>query len=240
MIKIVLIGSFVGIIGTGLGGILAVTIIKPDSNFLGITLGGASGIMLAIVTFDLLPESFKLGGTLAGIIGTVLGIVIIMFVEDIVNKFLNIGNKNNFFITGILLSIGIAMHNLPEGLAIGSGFMVTEKMGLTMALVIALHNLPEGVAMATPYRISGYPRLKVLLITIFCGLPTGIGAFIGALLGSISSFFIAICLSLAGGTMLYIICDELIPKAKALQQGRASTLGLTVGFIIGMIIIRYF
>ncbi|KGG79848.1 zinc permease [Caloranaerobacter azorensis H53214] len=232
-----LIGSLVGITGTGLGGLIALSIVRADNKFLSSLLGFTSGLMLAVVTFDLLPESFSVGGFFTGIVGILLGVLTVIIIEDFIPVFYKTyqkTNKNDFLKTGIILGIGIAIHNLPEGLAVGSSFMFTTQMGFNIALVIALHNIPEGMAMATPLKISGMPKTKVLLLTLLSGIPTGIGAFIGAALGNISNFFISLCLAFAGGTMLYITCGELIPNAKKLYNGRASTIGLTIGLIIGI------
>jgi len=234
-----LIGALVGMVGTGLGGLAAISFVKPKTRYLGFILGATSGLMLAVVTFDLLPNAYEIGGLWTEILGIILGILLVFYIEDFLpqeSHLFSAKGQDGFFRSGILLGVGIAIHNFPEGLAVGSGFMITPKMGITMAIVIALHNMPEGIAMATPLRISGFPKLKVLLLTIASGIPTGIGALIGALLGSVSSFFIALCLSFAGGTMLYITCGELIPNAKALHKGRTSTVGLVLGFIIGIII----
>lgn len=237
---IAIIGTLVGIVGTGLGGLISLFIVKPSSRFLGVLLGITSGLMLSVVAFDLLPEAYEIAGLGVEILGILLGVITVMFVEGLfpVNK----GNKtttnskSHFFRTGALLGIAIAIHNLPEGLAIGSGYMFTSKMGITMAIVIALHNFPEGLAMAAPLRLSGSSALKVVLLTVLAGIPTGIGAFIGAILGGVSDFFIGLCLAFAGGTMLYITCGEMIPDAKSLHNGRASGLGIVVGFVIGIVV----
>lgn len=237
---ITIIGTIVGVLGTGLGGVASLFIVRPNTRFIGVILGITSGLMLAVVCFDLLPEAYEISGLVVEILGIILGIVTILIIEDFFPS-LDKGNyKKGYDVslirTGALLGIGIALHNFPEGLAIGSGFMFTPQMGTTMALVIALHDLPEGIAMSTPLRIGGSSKLKVVLLALLAGIPTGLGAFIGAMLGSVSDFFIGLCLSFAGGTMLYITCGELIPNAKTLHKGRASTIGLAIGFIFGIIV----
>lgn len=239
-ILITVIGTFVGIVGTGLGGIISLFIVKPSSRFIGVLLGITSGLMLSVVTFDLLPEAYAIGGLGTEILGILLGVITVVFIEGffpINNKSESLSiSKKHFFRTGALLGIAIAIHNLPEGLAVGSGYMFTSKLGITMAIIIALHNFPEGLAMAAPLRLSGTSAFKVVLLTILAGIPTGIGAFIGALLGSVSNFFIGLCLAFAGGTMLYITCGEMIPDAKSLHKGRASTMGIVIGFVIGIVV----
>ena len=143
--------------------------------------------------------------------------------------------KNPYIKSSLLLGISIAAHNFPEGLALGSSFMTMSNLGPTLALAMMLHDIPEGVAMAIPMKIDKQPKLKIVLYTFLIGIPTGIGAFLGAYLGTFSPMIIALCLSFAGGTMLYIICDEMIPSAKSLHKGRASSLGIVLGFIAGII-----
>lgn len=234
------IGFFVGIVGTGLGGFLALLLVSPKNKTLSILLGLTAGLMLSIITFDLMPEALELSGLKIGILGIIIGIFVVIFIEDIFNRHSHKKSKSieGFLKTGILMGIGIALHNLPEGLAIGSGFMHTSDMGIKVAFVIAIHNMPEGIAMATPLRMSGFSKLKVLLLTILAGFPTGIGALFGAILGSISEVLIGLCLSVAAGTMLYITCGELIPNSKIIHKGRFSTVGLLIGFILGLWIVE--
>ncbi|TCO78783.1 ZIP family metal transporter [Marinisporobacter balticus] len=226
-----LIGLSIGIIGTGLGGIIAFFMKNPSNRCLSFILGATSGLMLSIVCFDLLPEAFELGQLYVAISGIIMGVFTIMILET------GLAEKNEDFTkTGILLGIGIALHNFPEGLAIGAGFMATKELGIGISIVIGLHNMPEGIAMATPLRVGGMGRLKVFLYTIFAGMPIGLGAFIGAFLGEISKGFVAFCLAYAAGTMLYITCEELIPNSLRFQFKRVSSFGFVFGFIVGIIL----
>ncbi|QEK13238.1 ZIP family metal transporter [Crassaminicella thermophila] len=228
---IALIGLIVGMIGTGLGGLIAFFIRNPGNKFLSFILGISSGLMLAVVCFDLLPEAFEIGQLYVGIGGIIAGVFAIVCLDTILPE-----NSESFAKMGILLGIGIALHNFPEGLAIGSGFMATKQLGIGISIVIALHNMPEGISMATPMRIGGIGRVKAFLYTILVGIPMGLGAFIGAILGEISTNFIAFCLAFAGGTMLYITCEELIPKSLCFKFKRASSFGFLIGFIVGIVI----
>jgi len=92
------------------------------------------------------------------------------------------------------------------------------------------------MAVAAPMSISGVARWKVLLFTVATALPTGVGALIGGLLGEISPVFITLCLAFAGGTMLYIVCGELIPKSRYLFENFLSTFGILTGIIVGILI----
>lgn len=238
---ITLIGFFVGIIGTGIGGIVALGLGRPGKRILSLILGFSAGIMLAIVCFDLLPEAFERASFLTGIVGIIMGVLMIILVDEGIHDKRNskAANGKGFVKMGLLIGLGVALHNFPEGLAIGSGFMATRELGIGISIVIALHNIPEGISMAAPMRVGGISRLKVVLYTILVGLPMGIGALIGAFLGEISQDFIAFCLAFAGGTMLYITCGKLIPNSSNLYKGRTSSIGLILGFIIGLLMVSH-
>ena len=143
-------------------------------------------------------------------------------------------NNNELLKTGIIVSIGLAIHNFPEGLAIGSGFEASIKLGLGLAIAICLHDIPEGISMSIPMKNGGMSSLKVIYYVVLSGITTGIGAFFGAIIGSISEAVIAVCLSFAAGAMLYIVSGELIPESNKLYKGRMSAIGNMIGFIIGI------
>lgn len=238
LIAVTLIGFLCGMIGTGLGGLFTMFVKNPTRRFMAILLGFTSGIMIAVVCFDLLPEAFRLGGVLLSLLGIAGGVAMILAVEHFIPERVSekYSENFNFVKSGILLGIGIAIHNFPEGLAVGSGFAANDYLGLGLAIVIAIHDMPEGIAMAAPLKMGGINKFKILLYTILAGIPMGIGAFIGELLGEISSAFICLCLSFAGGAMLYITCGELIPKTQNIYKGRFSTIGMIVGIMFGIYI----
>lgn len=242
---ITMIGFISGMVGTGLGGAMVFFLKNPGKKLMGTLLGFTGGIMLAVVCFDLMPHAFDIGGMAIGFAGILLGVAAVFFADSFMPEVTEIRNisaglDKTFIKSGILLGLGIALHNFPEGLAIGSGFAAGESMGLSIALIIALHDIPEGIAMAVPLRIGGYNRLKIVLYTILAGIPTGIGALFGALLGDISSVFVSLCLGFAGGAMLYITCGELIPKTQTLYRGRVPTIGTLAGLLLGLYITKIF
>ena len=136
--------------------------------------------------------------------------------------------------TGIIICIGLAIHNFPEGLAIGSGFDASQKLGISLAIAIALHDIPEGISISLPMKNGGYSKMKSIILTAFSGLTTGIGAFFGAIIGNISLNLIGISLAFAAGAMLYIVSCELIPESNRIYKGRMGSLGNILGIIIGM------
>lgn len=225
------IGLLVGIIGTGLGSLIGIFIRKTD-NISGFMFGFTGGFMLFIVGFHLLPEAFKLGGILPVLVGVATGVFIIIFMEFILERLHNYSNLR----TGLLLGLSIAIHNFPEGLAIGSSLVVTSHFGFVLTFAMLLHNVPEGISMALPLSLKKVNPWKILLFSIIVGIPTGIGAYLGAYLGAISNTLIALSLAIAGGIMLYIVCDDLIPQGKILSKGRVSSIATVIGFVFGIIL----
>lgn len=148
ILKTTLIGLFFGTFGTTIGGIIGIKFKNASNKFLSFILAFASGLMIAIVCFDLLPESFMLTNLPTSFLGILLGIGTMIFCDLIVDKKFNSkkrfkNNKNTLLKTGIIVSIGLALHNFPEGLAIGSGFGASLKLGLSLAIAICLHDVPE-------------------------------------------------------------------------------------------------
>ena len=210
ILKTCFIGLFFGTFGTTLGGIIGVIIKRQSNKFLSFILAFASGLMMAVICFDLLPEALGISDITQVIIGTIIGIMSMIFCDVIVERKFNVdnkfdNNKNSLLKTGIIVSIGLAIHNFPEGLAIGSGFEASIKLGLSLAIAICLHDIPEGISMAVPMKNGGMKISKIIFYVILSGITTGIGAFFGAIIGSISEKIIAICLSFAAGAMLYIV-----------------------------------
>jgi ZIP family zinc transporter len=202
ILKTTLLGLFFGTFGTTLGGILGVIIKKHSNKFLSFILSFASGLMMAVICFDLIPEALGISGISNIIIGIIIGIIAMIFCDLFVEKKFtqNIKfkkEKNSLLKTGIIVSIGLAIHNFPEGLAIGSGFEASMKLGLSLALAICLHDIPEGISMAVPMKNGGMKASKVIFYVVLSGITTGIGAFFGAIIGSISQKIISICLSFA-------------------------------------------
>lgn len=239
ILKTTILGLFFGTFGTTLGGIIGVIIKKNSNKFLSFILAFASGLMMSIICFDLIPEALGISSIINVIIGIIIGIIVMIFCNIIVQKKFNTNkrfekNENTLLKTGIIVSIGLAIHNFPEGLAIGSGFEASMKLGLSLALAICLHDIPEGISMAVPMKNGGMKISKVIFYVILSGITTGIGAFFGAIVGSISQEVISICLSFAAGAMLYIVSGELIPESNQLYHGKMTAIGNMIGFIIGI------
>ena len=237
ILKTTLLGLFFGTFGTTLGGIIGCLFNNVSNKFLSFILSFASGLMMSVICFDLIPEAIQISNIIVTVIGIFIGIILMIvcdfLVENRFNKKKSI-KSNSLLKTGIVISIGLAIHNFPEGLAIGSGFDVSTRLGVSLALAICLHDIPEGISMAVPMKNGGMQIWKVLFYVILSGVTTGIGAFFGAIMGNVSQEIIAISLSFAAGAMLYIVSSELIPESNKLYNGRMSSFGNILGFIIGI------
>ncbi|ACL74643.1 ZIP family metal transporter [Ruminiclostridium cellulolyticum] len=240
ILKITIVGLISGITGTGIGGLIAFFVDRKISNrLLSSILEFSAGLMTSVVCFELVPEAVKISGLNLTVIGIGLGILVVILLDDMVKRLDSVKNtkgNSGLLRTGILVSIGLALHNLPEGFAVGSGFEASVKLGITLTIIIVIHDVPEGIAMALPMKIGGFSAKKAFLLTVLSGVPMGLGAFVGAVLGHVSQQFIALCLGFAGGAMLYVVFGELIPESKRIYVGRMSSVGNILGIVCGIII----
>jgi len=227
--------SLVAGAATGVGGVLGV-LFKPGERSLVFGLGFSSGIMLGVTFLMLVMESLKAGFVLS--FGGFIAGTLLFFLLDFIVPHIHIGeSKNSLLRLGILIAIGIAIHDIPEGFGIGMGYGISESLGVTLALAIILHNMPEGVAIAIPFHFSGVSKLKTILISFAAGLSTLVGALIAFLLhGSISEKYMYSGLAFAAGAMFYISVNELIPEAHKYGNTRLTSLGVIVGVIIAFVL----
>jgi len=242
LLKVTIFGLISGLIGTSIGGALAFFVKGINKRFIGLILEFSAGLMTSVVCFELLPEAFRIGGLFITVCGVITGTIIIIIIENIIaNTEIIKRNRSGSSLlkTGILTSISIALHNFPEGFAVGSSFQASAALGFTLTAVIIIHDVPEGIAMAVPMRAGGLSRLKAFLLTAASGIPMGIGAFCGALLGEISEEFITACLGFAGGAMLYVVYGQMVPESKRLYRGRLPSIGNIVGIVCGVIVSMY-
>ena len=208
ILKTTLIGLFFGTFGTTIGGIIGIMLKKPSNKLLSFILSLASGLMMSIICFDLIPEAIEIGNMFYTIFGIVSGIVTIILCDILVQKKFNKDireEQSSLLKAGIIISMGLAIHNFPEGLAIGTGVGASLKLGISLAIAICFHDIPEGISMAVPMKNGGMKKSKVIFYVVLSGITTGIGALFGGIIGNISENVIAVSLSFAAGTMLYIV-----------------------------------
>ena len=238
IMNITLLGLIFGMLGTTIGGVIGSFLDIRNSKYLSFMLEFTAGLMLAVICFELIPEALSMSEITFVVIGIVLGVIAMILCDNRINaqyRFKNTSKSNNLLKTGIIIGIGLAIHNFPEGLAIGSGFDSSTKLGYALAIAICMHDIPEGVSIALPLKQGGMTRIKTIIYTMISGLTTGVGALIGAIIGRISATSISIALAFAAGAMLYIVSGELIPESKKIYKGRFAVIGNILGFILGIL-----
>ena len=237
MYEIIFVSFFAGLT-TVLGAFLTLNVRKTSHGALGGILGLASGIMLGVVALDLFPSSWELGGIKALVGGMISGWLAVKFLAKAmgVGGEIRHGGSQRYLVKlGYLVAAGIALHDLPEGIAIAAGYAAAPHLGWMIALAIGLHNIPEGMAMAAPLSMGGKSPGRILATAALVSLVTPFGAGLGLFIIKISPGIIAYLLSLAGGSMLYIVLKELWPEGRR-QHPQRAILGGILGLILVMIL----
>ncbi len=231
---------------TMIGSVIGFIFKKISHKFSDIVLSFAAGVMLAAAVLGLIIPSVEYGGKY-GIIITVIGIFVgalcLNLIDKLVphmHKLVGVDTEEH---TGtdklnkvLLFVMAIAIHNLPEGIAAGVGFGAGDTgEALLIAGGIALQNIPEGMVIIGPMIAAGVSPRK----TFICAMATGLVEVIGTLLGyfavSVASFILPFALAFAGGTMLYVTSDEIIPETHAHGNERGATYALLVGFCVMLV-----
>ena len=236
-----------GVGGATLFGAVIGFIFKNISHrFSDIVLSFAAGVMLAAAILGLILPSLEYGGKFAlltTISGIFIGAVCLNLLDKVVphiHRLVGIDgeeHKGGESLNKVLLFVtAIAIHNLPEGIAAGVGFgSENTTEALLIAGGIALQNIPEGMVIIGPMLASGISPRR----TLICAFATGLVEIIGTLLGyfavSISSMILPFALAFAGGTMVYVISDEMIPETHAHGSERGATYSLLIGFCLMLI-----
>lgn len=213
----------------------------------------AAGIMLGATFFSLLLPAMTLTSNILIIIaGIAAGAVFINLLNNIVPHLhiffgSDINNAEKENLSGIninkiiLFVIAIAIHNLPEGMAVGVSFG-GDNIGnaFSIAVGISLQNIPEGLVTIIPLVISGMNKKKAFFIAGITGIVEILGVMIGYLTVSVSSALLPFILSMAGGTMLSVISSEMIPETHSHGYEKTATYSFIIGFIVMIIIDHIF
>ncbi len=141
---------------------------------------------------------------------------------------------------GFIMLVAIALHNFPEGMAIGAGGMASTTTGVLIAIMIAVHNIPEGMAISAPLASGGVGAWKTIGLTTLAGAATVFGAAIGLLVGGLGLIATGVCMGLAGGAMLYVTFCEILPQATLMEEGRVPAVSMLVGIVFAMIFVYLF
>jgi ZIP family zinc transporter len=250
---------------TGLGGLYVMFVKKTNYNTLGTMLGFSGGVMLVVAFINLIPEALlvlqSIGSpSLLLALFFSVGVIVMLLIDlgiphvEIVTGScdtetsgrsqgpVSVERQNSLYRLSWLMALGIAIHNLPEGLVVGASYAYQPHFGIYVALAILIHNIPEGVAVATGLFVgTGRSKRRIILLTLLSGMTEPLGAILGAglvlylspLLGMIVTGF---SLAFAAGVMVYVTTDELIPAAH-LQCTKKHVVG--IGLLLGMMFILF-
>ena len=220
---------------------------KISSRWNSIILGFAAGIMLAAAVFGLiLPsvEAVGVNGIWIPVVGILSGAVFLNIADKFTPHLHSLTgvereeHSNNASINKVLLFVmAIAIHNFPEGIAAGVAFGAGDTgSALSVALGIALQNIPEGMVIISPMILAGVSKTRTLAIASLTGVVEIVGTFIGYFAAGISFAVLPFLLAFAGGTMLYVISDEMIPETHSDGTANGATYALLAGFCVMLVL----
>ncbi len=230
---------------TVIGSLIGFIFKKVSHKFSDIVLSFAAGVMLAAAVLGLVLPSIDYGGKY-GLIITVAGIFTGALCLNVIDKLVphlhrlvgadQEAHDNKSLSKVLLFVMAIAIHNLPEGIAAGVGFGSGDtSQALIIAGGIALQNVPEGMVIIGPMLAAGVTPRKTFICAMVTGLIEVLGTLIGYFAVSIAAAVLPFALAFAGGTMLYVISDEMIPETHAHGNERGATYALLVGFCVMLI-----
>ena len=230
---------------TVIGSLIGFIFKRMSHRFSDIILSFAAGVMLAAAVLGLILPSVEYGGNL-GLVYAITGIFTGAFCLNLIDKLVphlhkmvgaDTESHSDTSLDKVLLFVtAIAIHNLPEGIAAGVGFgSGNTAQALLIAGGIALQNIPEGMVIIAPMLAAGVSPKKTFICAMITGLIEVAGTMLGYFGVSISTAILPFALAFAGGTMLYVISDEMIPETHAHGSERGATYALLAGFCLMLI-----
>ncbi len=230
---------------TVIGAVIGFIFKKISHKFSDIVLSFAAGVMLAAAVLGLILPSLEQGGKY-GLLVTVVGIFAGALFLNVIDKAVphlhkmvgaDTESHNGTNLGKVLLFVmAIAIHNLPEGIAAGVGFGSGDTaQALMIAGGIALQNIPEGMVIIGPMLAAGVTPRKTFICALLTGFVEVVGTLIGYFAITVSTAILPFALAFAGGTMLYVISDEMIPETHAHGSERGATYALLVGFCVMLV-----
>lgn len=228
---------------TAIGGIIVLGLGRISDRVVGFSLGFASGVMLLVSFLNLFLEAVGLLTHFELMLTFSLGALIIIALDIVLPHIepttrREWAENSKMFRKGMLIALGITLHNFPEGLAVTAGYTYLPRLGLIISIAILLHNIPEGIAMAIPLRVARVKSSKIIVLTLLSGMTEPIGALIAAIAFSFvrTKSLIGFSLAFAGGVMTYITADELIPVAHEYGYKHTVSVGLLLGIIFALLV----
>ena len=231
VIYTILLSVTISFLGMLIGTLIGIMMKKPSNRLLSNILCFGSGFMFILVFADLIPEALEWN-----VMGTLTISLVSIFILFLLDYYFS-GNTNNHKKVAIFMAAGIMLHNFPEGLIMGIGFMVNDALGIKMAVMIGLHEVPEAMTLTAPMMAAKIRKKNIILGVFATFIPSILGIFIGVIFSSISKSFMGSALALASGVMAYVVFLEMLPEASKLYKGKNSYVYLILGAILASIIV---
>jgi ZIP family zinc transporter len=239
-VAIALVLSTLAGLSTTIGSVSAIFVSKPGSRFMALSLGFSAGVMVLLSFMELLTHGIETVGFVPAYAAFFVG-VLTMFMLDVLipHQYLAerspLGRKNGGLLkTGLLVALGIAVHNFPEGMATLTGTLQDVGLGGAIAVAIALHNIPEGLAVSVPVYAATGSRRAAFSWSFLAGVAEPVGALVAAivLLPFLNNEVLGFMLSAVAGIMVFISLDELVPAASSFGEAHLSIIGVVVGMAV--------
>ena len=228
-------------LSTTIGSAMALLVKRPGPRFMSFTLGFSAGVMVLVSFVELLPHGIEQLGFMQAHIAFLSGMGLFMLIDEAVphDYLLQEDHKGEhgpkgLSRAGVLIALGIGVHNFPEGMATLAGALKDPKVGAAIAVAIAIHNIPEGLAVAAPvYAVTG-SRKKAFLWSFLSGVsePVGAGLAALALLPFLSAGVMGWVMAAVAGIMVAISLDEIVPVAKEFESHHMPILGVIAGMLV--------
>lgn len=228
-------------LATGIGSLVSYLIPKPDMRYLSLSLGFAAGVMIYVGFVDLFCSSKLVIGFGYANLFFMIGLLLIYLLDHLIPHIHIDGQvdsqSNKLYRSGIMTTIGIAIHNLPEGMTVALVSLADLRLGVPVAVAIAIHNIPEGLACSIPLYCATSDRRKACLYSFAAGMTEPLGAIVAILFlyPFLNDWLLAASTAFVAGIMVFISFDELIPIANRYGSEHMTNIGIIAGFLLMMI-----
>ena len=229
-------------LSTGVGSLLGLVVRKPGPRFMALTLSFSAGAMILVSFVRLLPESIEAIGFGPAHLAFFGGMLALLLIDALIpHEYMaehrhgeEAEQKQQLMRTGLLVAVGIAIHNFPEGMASFVGALQDPKLGIAIAIAVAVHNIPEGVAVSAPVYAATGSRGKAFLWSLLSGVAEPIGAGLAALVLApfLGDVLLGIVAGVVAGIMVAISIDELLPVSRSFGEEHLSLVGIIAGMAV--------
>jgi ZIP family zinc transporter len=228
-------------LSTTIGSFIAIFYREPGPRFMAFTMGFSAGVMLLVSFVELLGQGIVMLGFSMAHVAFFVGFLA-MFLVDLLlpHTYIMETHEGHSAMpeklkkTAVLVAVGVAIHNFPEGMVTLAGTLQDPNMGLALAVAVAIHNIPEGIAVAVPIYAVTKSAKKAFAWSFLSGVSEPVGALLAALIlmPILNEVVLGWMLCLVAGFMVFISLDELLPVAHSYNEEHVAIFGVTTGMMV--------